>query len=76
MSAALTTLINSWMVPRMRAQQIRGEAFSGNRGSRRVFEKNGFVCEKTVKYRKVIPCGKTIDGFDILWWRVGEQKTG
>ncbi|KAI0782496.1 hypothetical protein BC629DRAFT_558308 [Irpex lacteus] len=69
MSAALHTLINSWMVPRMQVRQIRGEVFSGNQGSRRVFEKNGFVFEKTVELRKVIPCGKTIEGFDVLWWR-------
>ncbi|KAI0094190.1 hypothetical protein BDY19DRAFT_911655 [Irpex rosettiformis] len=74
MSAAVSTLVSSWMVPRMNAQQIRVETFLSNRGSRRVFEKNGFVVEETVELKKVIPCGKIIEGFDILWWRSSEKK--
>lgn len=68
MTAALDTLIRCWLVPRMKVHQIRAELFTGNHGSRRVFEKNGFVFEKSVANQKVIPCGETIDGFDILWW--------
>ncbi|KAI0686015.1 hypothetical protein BC835DRAFT_477629 [Cytidiella melzeri] len=69
MSAALRTLVDCWMVPRMNARLIRAELFLGNQGSRRVFEKNGFVYEKSVDNRKVLACGVTRLGFDILWWR-------
>jgi len=69
MSAALGTLISSWMIPRMNARLIRAEVFTGNKGSARVFEKNGFVLEKTVENRKVLASGETRLGFDVLWWR-------
>jgi RimJ/RimL family protein N-acetyltransferase len=72
MSAAVGTLIDSWMVPRMNARLIRVEVFSGNMGSRRVFEKNGFVFEKRVDYPAVLACGETRLGYDVLWWRSGQ----
>jgi len=69
MSAALGTLIREWIVPRMGAKIIRAEAFKGNIGSRRVFEKNGFVMEKTLDFDRVINCGIKHTGMYILWWK-------
>lgn len=73
MSAALGTLIRYWGIPRMNARIIRAETFSGNEGSKRVFEKNGFVFEKEVDYPMVMQSGETRLGFYVLWWRLAEQ---
>ncbi|TCD68088.1 hypothetical protein EIP91_011541 [Steccherinum ochraceum] len=69
MSAAVATIITKWMVPRMGARLIRVEAFKGNGGSVRVFEKNGFVLEETVDFEKVISSGQKVTGMHVLWWR-------
>ena len=69
MSAAIGTLIRDWAVPRMGVRQIRVETFVDNIGSRRVFEKNGFVYEKSVPMHRVLNSGRVIDGMDILWWK-------
>lgn len=69
MSAALNTIITQWMVPKMGARLIRVEAFKGNVGSVRVFEKNGFVLEETVDFEQVINSGEKMSGMHILWWR-------
>ncbi len=73
MSGALKTIMDQWLIPRMRARFIRAEAFIGNVGSVRVFEKNGFVMEKTVQYEMVTNCGVTRLGLHVLCWR-SEQK--
>lgn len=73
MSAAIATIIKHWMVPRMGARLIRVEAFKGNEGSVRVFEKNGFVKEKTVDFEKVISSGQRVTGMHVLWWRGAQQ---
>ncbi|THH10212.1 hypothetical protein EW146_g8443 [Bondarzewia mesenterica] len=49
MSAVIATLMREWMVPRMGVRQVRPSIHDGNRGSMRVFEKNGFVLYKTMK---------------------------
>ncbi len=69
MSAALGTIIREWMVPRMAARKIRAEVFVGNIGSRRVFEKNGFVLEETVELERETNSGMVRRGMDVLWWR-------
>ena len=69
MSAAIGTLIRDWAVPRMGVRQIRIETFVDNIASRRVFEKNGFMYEKTVPMNRVTNSGRLITGMDILWWR-------
>ncbi|PSR72687.1 hypothetical protein PHLCEN_2v11382 [Hermanssonia centrifuga] len=68
MSGALKTIMAQWLIPRMGARLIRVEAFIGNVGSVRVFEKNGFVMEKTVQYEKVTNCGVTRLGLHVLLW--------
>ncbi|KIJ38427.1 hypothetical protein M422DRAFT_104847, partial [Sphaerobolus stellatus SS14] len=48
MSLTIKTLLDQWIIPRMGAKKINATAFNGNIGSVRVFEKNGFVLEKTL----------------------------
>ena len=43
MTAVIRALIEQWLIPRMNGHYIKGFAMLGNRGSVRVFEKNGFV---------------------------------
>ncbi|CDO75485.1 hypothetical protein BN946_scf184935.g21 [Trametes cinnabarina] len=70
MTAAIRTLLDKWVIPRMGVRQIRVETFTDNVGSRRVFEKLGFVHEKTVLLEhRVLNSGRRIEGMDILWWR-------
>lgn len=54
MTLAIGTLIEAWMKPRMGAREICADVFQGNHGSVRVFEKNGFVLETTLKEAKAI----------------------
>ncbi|GBE77660.1 hypothetical protein SCP_0105410 [Sparassis crispa] len=68
MTAAVGTLLASWAIPRMGVRRMRVEIFRGNNGSVRVFEKNGFVLEKTLDQEKVTNYGNTIYGHNILWW--------
>ncbi|KAI0825005.1 acyl-CoA N-acyltransferase [Trametes gibbosa] len=71
MTAAIKTLLHEWAIPRMGVRQLRVETFSDNIGSRRVFEKLGFVHEKSVALEnKVLNCGRKISGMEIFWWRV------
>ena len=72
MTAALKTLVDEWMIVRMGAKQLRVEAFIGNIGSVRVFEKNGFVWEKQSEHDILTNCGERYTGFNVLWWRKGE----
>ena len=69
MSAAIRTFIHDWAVPRMGVRQIRVETFADNIGSRRVFEKNGFVYEKTSPLNRVTNSGRLVLGMDVLWWK-------
>ena len=69
MSVAMRTIMHSWMVPRMRARQIRCEVYKGNLGSVRVFEKNGFVLTDTVDRESVTSAGVPQHGDHVLWWR-------
>ena len=54
MTLAIGTLIEQWMKPRMRATRICANVWKGNQGSVRVFEKNGFVLEKTLENHKAV----------------------
>ncbi|KAH9944275.1 acyl-CoA N-acyltransferase [Epithele typhae] len=69
MSVAIRTLIHEWAVPRMGVRQIRVETFEENLGSRRVFEKNGFVYEKTTPMERKLESGRLVKGMHILWWK-------
>ena len=72
MSAAVKTMINEWMIPRMGVRQIRTEALAGNAGSVRVFEKNNFVLQDTVLFEILINCGERYSGYHILHWTHSE----
>lgn len=72
MTAVVRTLLHEWAVPRMGVHQIRVETFSNNIRSRRVFEKTGFVYEKTVPVHKVLSSGGVVEGMDILWWKASQ----
>ncbi|RPD55857.1 hypothetical protein L227DRAFT_295215 [Lentinus tigrinus ALCF2SS1-6] len=72
MSAVVQTFIRDWAVPRMGVRQLRVETFADNVGSRRVFEKSGFVHEKTVSVNKVLNSGRTITAMDVLWWKASQ----
>ncbi|KAI0361483.1 hypothetical protein OH77DRAFT_1417744 [Trametes cingulata] len=70
MTAAIGTILREWALPRMGVRQIRVETFADNIGSRRVFEKLGFIYEKTTPLEnKFLNSGRKIDGMDILWWK-------
>lgn len=69
MSAAVRTLIEGWMIPRMDARIIHVGAFTGNRGSVRVFEKNGFVSEDPVDYPLINNSGIKHQGLHVLTWK-------
>ncbi|KAJ7684226.1 acyl-CoA N-acyltransferase [Mycena polygramma] len=49
MTAALATVLEKWAIPRMRVHHIHISVFTGNSGSVRVFEKNGFVLVDTLE---------------------------
>ncbi|KAI0315658.1 acyl-CoA N-acyltransferase [Amylostereum chailletii] len=49
MTAVIRRLLDAWIVPRMGVRRVRACVFSGNAGSRRVFEKNGFTLWKTLE---------------------------
>jgi len=68
MSAAVGTVINRWMVPHLNTHKIRTEAFEGNVGSVRVFEKNGMKLIGTCRVeREGAGCGR-IEGIHVLEW--------
>jgi RimJ/RimL family protein N-acetyltransferase len=68
MSAAVGAVMNQWMVPHLNAHKVRTEAFEGNVGSVRVFEKNGFRLLGTVEVELVgSGCGR-VEGMHVLEW--------
>jgi len=70
MTAAIRTVLHQWAIPRMNARTIRTEVFSGNVGSCRVFQKNGFVLEETLSdFTRVTSAGIKYVGMDILVWK-------
>jgi RimJ/RimL family protein N-acetyltransferase len=49
MTAVVGTLLNAWGIPRMNIRRVRASVLEGNAGSVRVFEKNEFVLQTTVR---------------------------
>ncbi|KAJ6500900.1 acyl-CoA N-acyltransferase [Mycena sanguinolenta] len=49
MTAVLATVLKEWAIPRMRMHHLHVSVFTGNNGSVRVFEKNGFVLVETLE---------------------------
>ncbi|KAF9245907.1 GNAT domain-containing protein [Melanogaster broomeanus] len=72
MSAAMTAILNTWAIPRMGVRMMTGYTFSGNEGSRRVFEKNGFVWKRTLDTGKVVRGERKT--LNYLEWRHGDLR--
>lgn len=69
MTAAIRTIINDWMIPRMGVRCIIVDPYLRNQGSVRVFEKNGFVLD-SVTSKKIVTLGGDIhEGQNVLIWR-------
>lgn len=54
MSAAMGTIMHKWAIPRMGVRYMVGYTFTGNEGSKRVFEKNGFEWQRTLDNGKLV----------------------
>ncbi|KAJ7334904.1 hypothetical protein DFH08DRAFT_785008 [Mycena albidolilacea] len=50
MTVILATVLKQWAISRMRVHHLHVSVFTGNTGSVRVFEKNGFVLSGTVEH--------------------------
>jgi RimJ/RimL family protein N-acetyltransferase len=59
MPATIRALIHDFMIPYMNAHVITGSYFQHNAGSRKVFEKNGFVFEGVILDCFELPESKT-----------------
>ncbi|KAF5312794.1 hypothetical protein D9619_002818 [Psilocybe cf. subviscida] len=68
MTDVVNTLLHEWCIPRMNVQYMWVSTFTGNIGSVRVFEKNGFVMIKT-REEHTEAKGK-IRGLNLLEWRL------
>jgi len=71
MSAVLKIIMDKWATPWMAARHIKSEAHQGNIGSRRVFEKNGFVVVKTLEnYVEIAESkGGGLVGLHVMDWK-------
>ncbi|KAF7359007.1 N-acetyltransferase domain-containing protein [Mycena sanguinolenta] len=49
MTVVLATVLKEWAIPRMHMHHLHVSVFTGNNGSVRVFEKNGFVLVETLE---------------------------
>lgn len=74
MTAALGALLRQWAGPRMGVRRLRVETFKGNLGSIRVFEKNGFILEKTIDQVETTNCGVLKKGTIVLWYTLEDTS--
>lgn len=76
MSLIVSTLINTWMIPRMNCHRITSAVFIGNQASTKVLLNNGFVQQEDVPEGASIPEGRGGGkmGVHVLRWsRQGES---
>lgn len=74
MTVAIGTYIKEWAVPYLNAHKIVALTFADNPASRRVFEKNGFVCEGTAVLDMDLSLrGRKDTTVDILRWERGSE---
>lgn len=73
MTIAVGELMKQWLIPRMNVRRMHVLTFAGNRGSVRVFEKNGFVLTETIKLVREGPGFGRIEGMHVLNWRLDDQ---
>ncbi|KIY52281.1 hypothetical protein FISHEDRAFT_69972 [Fistulina hepatica ATCC 64428] len=67
MTDALRTVMQKWAIPRMGVRKILATAYLGNRGSARVFEKNGYTKTRDV----IVPDAKYgHKGYQVFEWRM------
>lgn len=71
MTDALNTLLHDWAIPRMGVRSILVAAFTGNDGSVKVFQRNGFKLVRTIEEFMVVK-GK-MRGVHILEWSLNES---
>lgn len=55
MTAVIHTLIHDWAIPYMNAHTIKASLYAENKGSARVFGKNGFRLEHTREDWVIVP---------------------
>ena len=77
MSLVVSTLINTWMIPRMNCHRIACAVFIGNQGSTKVLLNNGFVQQDDVPEWASIPEGRGGGkmGVHVLRWS-HQSETG
>jgi len=77
MTAALGTLLREWAIPMMNVRRMHVSAFAGNKGSVRVFEKNGFKHVDTVdECIDLADCGRHGKvGLHVLDWKIEDQPS-
>lgn len=73
MSDALKTIMYDWAIPRMNARRIIASALRGNKGSVKVFQKNGFRVT-ALRENHTEARGKMWD-LHILGWNFDDSKT-
>lgn len=75
MTDAIDTLLNEWAIPRMNVHKILVGTFTGNKGSVRVFEKNGFTLTRTIDNH--LTKKELVYGIHVLeWTRPLEEDPG
>jgi len=67
MTDVLDTVLHEWAIPRVNVKHILTGAFIGNRGSVRVFEKNGFRMTRTVNELCLVR--GEMKGLHVLEWK-------
>ncbi|KAJ7242581.1 acyl-CoA N-acyltransferase [Mycena haematopus] len=67
MSDAFNTLLHQWGVPRMGVRRMVVTTLEGNKGSVRVFEKQGFKFRKTIE--DAMEVRGTMRGVHVLEWK-------
>jgi len=75
MSLVVSTLIKTWMIPRMNCHRIAGTALIGNRASIKVFLNNGFVQQEDIPDWAPIPEGRGGGkmGLHVLRWSLKSE---
>ena len=68
MTDALDTLLHEWSIPRMGVRRILAAAFTGNDGSVKVFERNGFKLVRTIEEHSIVK-GR-MRGVHVLEWNL------
>lgn len=67
MTAVLAAVLDKWAIPRMRVRHMHISVFTGNNGSVRVFEKNGFMLLDTLE--NCIEIRGETRGLHVMDWK-------